>query len=487
MIYVIFSWLYFAILVFVLNPSRFMSVLKFLLISGLLSWITQVSGRDMNLNEYLESVKKDNTTILASKLRALALQHRIKPSSTLEDPFIAAGLDEIPFDGGKAQVRRYQISQSIPFPGKLGARSEIAETKAQASEFEMKTIIRQYKVLATQIFLRASYNKQEIILNEQTQKIIQETTASAKARYRTGDASHHEWLLAKLEVSILNVELLRLKRTQKALTALLNELRNMPPEAQIDIDHKDLISAEDLSVDGQASLDLQPEMQAFNAQNRSLDAELKFAKLTYAPDFVIQGMAMEPTMKNSEMSEPSNWGVMIGITIPLFFWRKQTELVNAAEKERMATLSDYQSLQNRLNTELSDAKQQLQSSRDVVKLYKNDVIPITEIAVRSARTSYASKTVSMRQLLDALRSQRTQELELLAAQMDVVVAKTRITELLSNPPVTKFAPARPTLFGGGGMESAQPVNMGTGIISPIKNQSSQGSNDSTSSPMGGGM
>ncbi len=469
-----------------------MNLLKCFLVTISLSWLNLAIGKGGSLNEYLSEVKTDNSSIAAARLRSQALQHKIKPNSTLDDPFIAAGVDEIPFAGGSAKVRRYQISQAIPFPGKLGARSQIAETKAQSSEFEAQTIMRQVQVLATQIYLRASYNKQEIILNEKIKNIIQETTASAKARYTTGDASHHEWLLAKLEVSVLNVELLRLKRTQKTLTALLNELRNKPAETSIDVDHSNLVKDTDGSDDLRADLEIQPEMQAFSAQQKSAEAELKLVKLAYAPDFVIQGMAMEPTMKNDEMSEPANWGIMVGVTIPIFFWRKQSELVAAAEKDRLASLSDYQTLQNRLNTEIADAKQQLQTARDVVKLYKNEIIPITEIAVKNARSYYSSKTQSIRQLLDALRSQRTQELELLAAQMDVVVSKTRITELLSNPPAVKFAPLRPTLFGGsGGMESSGPVNMGSGISAPIKTQNSSGasgsSKESSSSGMGGGM
>lgn len=464
-----------------------MNLIKSFLFSGYLLGAVHASDKVLSLNEYLAEIKKENTAIEASKLRVLSLEYKIKPDSTLDDPFIAAGLDEIPFDGGRAKIRRYQISQSIPFPGKLGARSEIAENRAESSEFESLTISRQVQVLATQIFLRASYNKQEIQLNQKIQKIIEESTASAKARYRTGDASHHDWLLAKLELSILKVELLRLKRTQNTLTALLNELRNKPPNAQIDVDHHDLLETVEETKEIQVYLDSQPELLGWRAQKRASEAELKLTKLSYAPDFVIQGMAMQPTRKDSEMSEPSNWGVMVGVTIPLYFWRKQSDLVAAREKDRLAAMADYQSLQNRLNTEITDAKQQLKTSLDVVKLYKNDVIPITELAVKNARISYASNTLPMRLLLDVLRSQRTQELELLAAQMDVIVAKTRMTELLSNPPIIKFSPTRPTLFGGGGMASSQTINMGSGISVPTQKQNVQGPNDSSSGGMDGGM
>lgn len=465
-----------------------MNLIKLFLISGYFLGTVHASVKGISMNEYLAEVNKENTTVEASKLRALAFKHKIKSSAALDDPFIAAGLDEIPFAGGSAKIRRYQISQTIPFPGKLSTKSEIAEINAESSEFDSQTIARQIQVLATQVFLRASYSKQEIELNQKIQKIIEETTASAKARYRTGDANHHEWLLAKLETSVLNVELLRLKRTQKTLVALLNELRNRPPDSQIEIDHHELLASVNATTDIQPNFDLQPELQVGLAQTRVAEANLKLAKLSYAPDFVIQGMAMQPAMKDPEMSEPANWGVMVGMTIPLYFWRKQSEQVLAAENDRLAVMAEYQSLQNRLKTEITDAKLQLQTALDVVKLYKNDVIPITEIAVKNARISYASKTLPMRQLLDALRSQRAQELELLAAQMDVVVAKTRITELLSNPPATRFAPIRPTLFGGGTMESSGSVNMGSGISVPTQKQNASGSTDSSSSSgMGGGM
>lgn len=465
-----------------------MYIFKILLISYCVFSKSQASLKPLGLNDYLVEVNKENTSIGASRLRVLSLKHKIKPSSTIDDPFIAAGLDEIPFNGGRAKIRRYQISQSIPFPGKLGARSEIAETKAEFSEFESLTVARQIQVLATQIFLRAIYNKQEIELNQKIQKIIEETTASAKARYRTGDATHHDWLLAKLEMSVLNVDLVRLKRTQKTLTSLLNELRNKTADTQIEIDHQGILESANASVEIPVNLETQPELQGWLAQKKLSEAELKLAKLSYAPDFVIQAMAMEPAMKDDEMSEPANWGVMVGVTLPLYFWRKQSELVAAAENDRLAYIAEYQSINNRLNAEIVDAKLQLQTSLDVVKLYKNDVIPITEIAVKNARISYASKTLPIRQFLDALRSQRTQELELLAAQLDVVVAKTRMTELLSNSLSTRFAPTRPTLFSGGAMESSSPVNMGSGISVPSQKQNVPGTNDSSSSGgMGGGM
>lgn len=437
----------------------------------------------LSLQEYLSQVRSANLSIEASKLRALALKDRVKPVSTWDDPFIAAGIDEKPFDGGEGEVRRYQISQTIPFPGKINAKKGMAEKRAEASEFDSLTQSRRIEVIAIQAYLQASYNNEAIRLNSRIQKIIEDTTASAKARYKTGDSTHHEWLLAKLELATLKVEALRLERVRNTLLALLNELRNRPSDTILEVSHDGLIKTDMDSAKVISSFEDQPELNSWKSQKELVGNELKLVKLSYAPDFVIQGMAMEPTMSNSQMK--SNWGVMVGITVPFFFWRKQSELVEAAEKDRLATIAEYQNLQNRLITEFTDAKQQLQSSLDVVKLYENDVIPLTNIAVKNARAGYAAKTLPLGQLLEALKSQRIQELELRAAQYDVIVAKTRIKGLLSTPPVTRFAPARPTLFGSGmdQMGSSPTINMGQGMSGPTRKNVSPES--SSSGSMGG--
>ncbi|MBY0517516.1 MAG: TolC family protein, partial [Bacteriovoracaceae bacterium] len=163
-------------------------------------YIHHVYSQIITLEEYLKEVQLSNPTIEASRLRALALEHRIDPSRTLEDPFIAAGIDEVPFSGGAAGLRRYQVSQSFPFPGKLSTRGEVAEKKADSGKYEAETMQRQIKVLATQVYLRTVYNVENLRLNQRIQGVLGEISSSAKARYRTGDNSHHEWLLAKLEL-----------------------------------------------------------------------------------------------------------------------------------------------------------------------------------------------------------------------------------------------------------------------------------------------
>ena len=56
---------------------------------------TVSSANELTLENYLDEVRRANPAIRSSDLRAQALEHRIKPIGTLDDPFIAAGIDQV--------------------------------------------------------------------------------------------------------------------------------------------------------------------------------------------------------------------------------------------------------------------------------------------------------------------------------------------------------------------------------------------------------
>lgn len=443
----------------------------------------------LTIDSFLSQVREGNPNAEAARSRAEAFEHRVKPTSTLDDPFVAAGVDQIPFGGGTGSMYRFQVSQAIPFPGKLGTKGSAAEKRAEAAKADAETTERSFTVLAVQTYYRTYYNHRALELNEQSGKLIEQSITSTKARYRTGADSHHEWILGKVEIGVLRAERLRMEREQKSLHALMNELRSKPPETPIELGKVEFKDDEKASPAAKESFENQPELKAARNQADAASSDETNARLSYLPDFVIQGMAMKPRMSGKDESgmEPKgNWGVMAGINVPIFFWRKQMEQVHAAKAEHDAAEADRRSFENRLRTEVVDANEQLKTAREVVALYKKDVIPLTEIAGKDARSGYAARRLPLTQLLDTLRVERTQNLELIAAQIDVELSKTRLENLLSSPPVLRLAPARPTVFGAGGMGSAgmsqgtsATVNMGSGMSGPTRKESapsSQGGN-----------
>lgn len=439
----------------------------------------------VTLADYLSEVESNYPSLAAARARAASMESRVSPAGAWDDPFFAMGIDQMPTKGmDTTSVWRYQLSQTIPFPGKRGSKGRAAEEAANGAKADAESFTRELTLIATQLFYRTYYIGSALETNEAIRKVLGGTIVSSQARYKTGGGGHHEWLLARAELSVLNVESLRLQRELKLLHARMNEMRGQPSGAKIG----ELKPGFTEGKAAEANLKNQPELKAFDAAVAAADAEATAAKMAYAPDFVVQGMLMKPKAMPAEgMGAPmqSNWGFMVGINVPLYFAWKQAPLVTAARHDKEAAVLERRSLENRLSTEVVDAQEQLKTARSIVELYKTSVIPSTKLAAGNARTAYAAKRFPLSQYLDILKSERTQELELLAARIDVEIAAARLENLLSAPPIAKFAPARPSLFGGMGSgmgEMPEAASMGKGTIGPKKSKTSV-----TSPGAGGGM
>ncbi|MBL8677357.1 MAG: TolC family protein, partial [Alphaproteobacteria bacterium] len=152
------------------------------------------------LDQFLQEVMQANPNLQSAQFQAEAMQYKIKPAGSLEDPVIGIGPDDIPLNGAEGNVIRYQINQVIPFPGKPITRSKIAKAKAEASSSDVETTRRQLILFATQVYYKTYLNQEAIRLNDETQRLIKALIDTSKSRYETGGGSHHEWLLGKAEL-----------------------------------------------------------------------------------------------------------------------------------------------------------------------------------------------------------------------------------------------------------------------------------------------
>ena len=433
------------------------------------AWITQgvLANDNLTLDRYIAQVMESNPAIKSSRDRSTAAQFRVQPSAVLDDPFLAAGIDEVPFGEHRAEIFRYQVSQTFPFPGKLGARKEIARSNAVEASQSAETLRRELAVVATQLFFKAYYMDEAIMLNRDLYRLVDTSVQSTKAKYQSGGAEHHEWLLGTIELANLDVEHARLVRERSSLGVQLNELRGIAATEM----HERIVAqfSSEPNVDDAGDFTDQPEIKALDAQINKAESEYRMSKLAAYPDFVVQVMAMEPNGDGMD-EESGNWGVMVGVNLPLYYSLKQSKLARAANAEKHAAEMDRLYLLNKLKTEVFASRQQFTSAKDVVRLYEQKVMPATELALANAQTAYAAQRVDLQKYLDVLKVYKTQRLELVAARADIELARTRMRELLSSPPLMRLAPGRPTLFGGtgmgGGMEGSAPVSMGGGMSNP---------------------
>ncbi len=446
--------------------------------------------RGESLSEFVASVKKSNPDLDAQSKMTKADKFRANASGYWDDPFIAVGPDDVPTSDHGGGMMRFQISQTIPFPGRNRARKDADLARANASEALAVSSERELTVMAAQLYARAFYSQAAATANREQQSLLKDILNSTRSRYKTGTGGHHELLLAQLEISNLEIEYLRLSRELKVLKAKMNELKAAPPADPIILEKVSLSDSVPQSFE--EAMKSQPELIAAEADIAVSRSELKSAKLSYFPDIVLQAMYMQPRggpmtddMGVTEEAESPSYGFMIGVTLPIFSFGKQANLSSSAQAGLDANSARRRALENRLRTEWLEATAQEETAVDLLKLYKNEIIPNTDLAARTGRSAYVARRLPLSQFVEILRAKRTQLLEQTAAEIDVTMAKLRKIYLLSRASQFRLAPMRPTFFGGAAMgsmdeENSGAVNMGSGMRAPViqkKTQSQQ--NDSS--------
>lgn len=438
-------------------------------------------SHSVTLTDFISSVQTANPSLETLRHQAKALELRAEASGYWQDPFFGVGLDEVPENNSAGGMVQYQLSQTIPFPGRLSARKAVAQSQAKLATSEVRSAERELVVISAQLYARAFYTQKAMATNREQRFLLAELLGSSRVRYKSGTGDHHELILAKLEIASLDADYLRLGRELKVLKSKMNELKSSPIESPVELESVSI--EENFPRSFEEAVQDQPELLAARAGVEAARAEAQSARLSYFPDFVLQAMYMTPRSMNEDpmtggMEEVPQWGVMVGFSLPLFFFGKQAGLSSAAQVDREARVANQRSVENRLRTEWVEAKAQLATAEDLVKLFKSEVIPNTELAASTGRSAYVARRLRLSQFVDILRIQRTLSLEQTAAEIDVAMAKLRLIYLLSQPPLLRLAPMRPTLFGSGSMgEMGTPdsgaVNMGSGMRTPSLRQESR--------------
>ncbi|MEZ5566732.1 MAG: TolC family protein [Gammaproteobacteria bacterium] len=189
---------------------------------------------------------ENNPNIGAVRSEWEASKERIRAQSWYENPTVTL----IPDTGDMAETRAgpqgnsVEISQAIPFPGKLGLRSKIAESRSEANYQLLEAAIQE---ITRQVRARyADYNlaKRSLEINNDTTDLTRQFAEVAQARYRVGKAAQRDVILAQEQLSRLAAErvvyLGDVETAIGALNALLDRAPRAPLGPPTDLDAKPL-------------------------------------------------------------------------------------------------------------------------------------------------------------------------------------------------------------------------------------------------------
>lgn len=380
----------------------------------------------LSLNDLIEKCRQDNPQIQAARQRYQAALARVRLLRTLADPQvtfeydkITAGMDAV-MRGKSSPMRTFAVSQEFPFPAKLFLRKQAAQKEADA--YEQESLEVELKVLKNlkETFSRVFLIKKKILLTQDNLSTLSQFIEIANKKFAVNKARSQDILRAQVEHAKLSNQLILLEQEQGISHSLLNALLDLPGDTVLELREEgggvsgDLNEREILK----KTKEVRPELRSLRDWQKKAEVDYKLSKQEYGPDFMVQYRREE---REGQVAAGA-WSGMIGVTIPLWFFDKQTSQVKEAQAQWEVAKAEYRAGENMILFEVSSALAKVEAAQRLVKIYETGVLPQAEAALETAIAGYAADKIDFLDLLDASRSVRELQMEYFETLADREIA-----------------------------------------------------------------
>src|SRR5947208_9229985 len=186
-----------------------------------------------------------NPTVAQRQAAVRAATLRIRPAGSLPDPMLSVGvmdllLPNFEFNRSDFTEVDVELSQEIPWPGSLGARSGVVRAAAAGARAEEGTVRRELTTAMAVAYYRLGYTVTALETLRHQRELLEAAVQLSTTRYATGAAPQSDPLQAKLARDRLRSEEFALESERVAALAAVNALRNRTPEDSVPVTSMDL-------------------------------------------------------------------------------------------------------------------------------------------------------------------------------------------------------------------------------------------------------
>lgn len=368
------------------------------------------------LSEVIEEAKLNNPAILAAAARYEAAGSRTSAIRHLMDPMVG-----VEFAGS---MRMYSISQQIPFPTKLGTLSKFAKTEAQEYENE-------YSQIEQEIINRVKNNYAQLFLIHRKIETLEESIAFlnqlfhiASFNYAISKVPQADVLRAQVELTKAENDLLTLIDEKVVIEAKLNILLNRSPDERLGTPEGVDVLLFDIEIDELYDLakEHRPILKASRMRLKKAQVMLSLSKQKYLPDFMIKFTQQEMDYSFTDRK------FMFGLTVPIWFWGKQNDMVREMNANLKMAEALYQHMENMVLLAVKEAAVMVDKNRRTAMLYQNSIIPQAEASLNSSLAAYEANQIDFLSLLASEKILIQSELDYYRAQADLFMAGADLEE-----------------------------------------------------------
>src|SRR5438094_3090558 len=202
-------------------------------------WPSSATG-DSTLQALVAEALDRNPTVAQRQAAVRAATLRIRPAGTLPDPMLSVGVMDLVLPGFEFNRSDFtevdvELTQEIPWPGSLGARSGVMRATTAGARAEEGTARRDLRTTMTVAYYRLGYAVTALETLRRQRELLEAAVQLSTTRDATGAAPQSDPLQAKLARDRLRSEEFALESERVAALAAVNALRNRTPEDSVPV------------------------------------------------------------------------------------------------------------------------------------------------------------------------------------------------------------------------------------------------------------
>src|SRR5207237_1364192 len=301
-------------------------------------------AQDSVLQSLVAEALARNPTLAQRQAAVRAATLRIRPAGSLPDPMLTIGVMDVAmphfeFNQSDFTEADVELSQEIPWPGSLGARSGVVRAAAAGARAEEGTVRREVTTAMAVAYYRLGYTVTALETLRHQRELLDAAVQLSTTRYATGAAPQSDPLQAKLARDRLRSEEFALESERIAALAAVNALRSRAPGDSVPVTSIDPAAlraraAPQPTADSLVALALatHPRLAARRAAVEAATRTIQVERLGARPDFTLSlRYGYRPRAFNFNF--PDFFSAFLRLRLPVWAWRTQKRLADAARAD----------------------------------------------------------------------------------------------------------------------------------------------------------
>src|SRR3989442_2587053 len=370
-----------------------------------------------------------NPTVAQRESAVRAATLRIRPAGSLPDPMLTLGvmdlvLPHFEFNHSDFTEAAVELSQEIPWPGTLGARSGVMQAAAAGARAEEGSVRRELTTAIAVAYYRLGYTVTALETVRHQRVLLEAAVQLSTTRYATGAAPQSDPLQAKLARDRLQSEAFALESERVAALAAVNALRSRLPGDSLAIAPIDAVPVRAAvaalpPTDSLVAVALatHPRLSARRTAVDGATRTIQVERLGARPDFTLTlRYGYRPRAFN--VNYPDFFSAFVGLRLPIWAWRKQHRLADAARADSTRAAAGLRDAEFQLSSEVTEAAARVQASQQRLALLVDGVLPNPRGTVESVLRGYQVGRAEFLTLLSVEDARYRAELEAVAVAAD---------------------------------------------------------------------